>query len=61
MPRKPSPVNASQRRTREGKPPAEIQNPEKLKDPVYALALHVARMRRERGLNAPPGSMPPMR
>jgi hypothetical protein len=30
------------------KPPVKIQNAEKLKDPKYALALHLARSRRER-------------
>jgi hypothetical protein len=43
------------------KAPAKIQNPEKLKDPKYALALHIARMRRERRAGMPPGPMPPMR
>ena len=39
----------------------KIQDPEKLKDPKYALALHIARMRRERRAGMPPSSMPPMR
>jgi hypothetical protein len=38
------------------KAPPKIPNVEKLKDPKYALALHIARQRRERR-----GVTPPMR
>jgi hypothetical protein len=64
MPKKVSPKSAQPRPTRAKRPsmtPSEIKNPEKLKDPKYALALHIARMRRERGRGMPPGPMPPMR
>jgi hypothetical protein len=37
------------------KAPAKIQNPEKLKDPKYALALYIVRQRRaQRGGGIPP-------
>ena len=52
---------SQQNGSRGPKAPAKIQNPEKLKDPKYALALHIARMRRERRAGMPPGPMPPMR
>ena len=54
---------SQQNGSRGPKAPAKIQNPEKLKDPKYALALHIVRQRRaRRGGGMPPG-MPsaPMR
>jgi hypothetical protein len=41
--------------------PAKVKHPEKLKDPKYALALHIARARRERRAGMPTGPMPPTR
>jgi hypothetical protein len=61
MARKISPPSARPRLTKATRPslaPSEIKNPEKLKDPKYALALHIARMRRERRTGRPLGSMP---
>jgi hypothetical protein len=43
------------RTSRTAKKPPTIPNAEKLKDPKYALALHVARKRRER--QGPPAPM----
>ena len=52
---------SQQNGNRGSKAPARIQSPEKLKDPKYALALHIARMRHERRAGMPSGPMPPMR
>ena len=64
MPRRARPVSAGPKANkgkRSSMTPSKVKNPEKLKDPKYALALHIARMRRERRAGGSPAPMPPMR
>jgi len=52
-----------QNSSRAPKAPAKIQNPEKLKDPKYALALYIAHQRRTQRAGVMPQGKPssPMR